>query len=334
MVLVRLAGWQVGWWSGGKYSDMVILMIVVVRVFTKGWVSPPTCCFLRQFLWRPCTVGLDGQVGHGGQGIQDGRGDYSDCDGQSCLFWPGAEFPILLVVGLDGQDDHGGQGIQVAFFDQGLSFTPTCCFLWQFLWLALMVKMVMVVKVFKLPVFTRGWVSHRSATTRRCAKKRHQPWGDLGFHSLFGERKYLCHYDFYPGWLLPRLTFIQVDSYSAFFDNTGEEGAGSTGLAEMIEGTTEVLVVDVELASCCWRCCYCHRHWWYWCWSYFLPKLLSLSLVIFGTILLPILFYCFHCYWWYWRCLVFIIILYFIVRAVCPPLAKETRCCCCCCWYH
>ena len=57
------------------------------------------------------------------------------------------------------------------------------------------------------------------------------------------------------------MTFTQVDSYSAFFDNTGEEGAGSTGLAEMIEGTTEVLVVDVELASCYWHCCCCHRHW-------------------------------------------------------------------------
>ena len=36
--------------------------------------------------------------------------------------------------------------------------------------------------------------------------------------------------------------FTQVDSYSAFFDNTGEEGAGSTGLAEQIAGTTEVLI--------------------------------------------------------------------------------------------
>ena len=33
----------------------------------------------------------------------------------------------------------------------------------------------------------------------------------------------------------------QVDSYSAFYDNTGEEGAGSTGLAEQIKGSTEVI---------------------------------------------------------------------------------------------
>ena len=36
--------------------------------------------------------------------------------------------------------------------------------------------------------------------------------------------------------------FTQVDSYSAFFDNTGKEGAGSTGLAEKISGSTEVLI--------------------------------------------------------------------------------------------
>ena len=60
---------------------------------------------------------------HGCQGIQDGLGDYSDCDGQRCMFLPGVEFRLLTVVffdsfyglctvGLDGQDGHGGQGIQ------------------------------------------------------------------------------------------------------------------------------------------------------------------------------------------------------------------------------
>jgi len=53
-----------------------------------------------------------------------------------------------------------------------------------------------------------------------------------------------------PDNVLRKGTNPEVDSYSAFFDNTGEEGAGSTGLAEMIEGTTEVVVVGLATDYC------------------------------------------------------------------------------------
>merc|ERR1712080_590744 len=42
----------------------------------------------------------------------------------------------------------------------------------------------------------------------------------------------------------------EVDSYSAFFDNTGEAGSGSTGLLEMIAGSTEVVVVGLATDYC------------------------------------------------------------------------------------
>ena len=77
--------------------------------------------------------------------------------------------------------------------------------------------------------------------------------------------------------------FPQVDSYSAFYDNTGKEGAGSTGLADQIAGTTEVLqwmffwqifwrkkqIVSTYLLNtyilptlCCINSTFCR-----WCWS-------------------------------------------------------------------
>ena len=39
----------------------------------------------------------------------------------------------------------------------------------------------------------------------------------------------------------------EIDSYSAFFDNTGVFGAGSTGLDEMVSGSTEIVVVGLAL---------------------------------------------------------------------------------------
>jgi len=42
----------------------------------------------------------------------------------------------------------------------------------------------------------------------------------------------------------------EIDSYSAFFDNTGIQGAGSTGLDEMIQQSTEVVVVGLALDYC------------------------------------------------------------------------------------
>jgi len=53
-----------------------------------------------------------------------------------------------------------------------------------------------------------------------------------------------------PENVLRKGTNPEVDSYSAFFDNTGEEGAGSTGLAERISGTTEVVVVGLATDYC------------------------------------------------------------------------------------
>ena len=42
----------------------------------------------------------------------------------------------------------------------------------------------------------------------------------------------------------------EIDSYSAFFDNTGVVGAGSTGLDSMVAGSTEIVVVGVALDFC------------------------------------------------------------------------------------
>ena len=41
-----------------------------------------------------------------------------------------------------------------------------------------------------------------------------------------------------------------LDSYSAFFDNTGIKGSGSTGLKEMVKGSTEVVVVGLAMDYC------------------------------------------------------------------------------------
>ena len=41
-----------------------------------------------------------------------------------------------------------------------------------------------------------------------------------------------------------------IDSYSAFFDNTGIKGSGSTGLKEMVMGSTEVVVVGLAMDYC------------------------------------------------------------------------------------
>jgi len=53
-----------------------------------------------------------------------------------------------------------------------------------------------------------------------------------------------------PENVLRKGTNPEVDSYSAFFDNTGKEGAGSTGLAEQISGSTEVVVVGLATDYC------------------------------------------------------------------------------------
>ena len=42
----------------------------------------------------------------------------------------------------------------------------------------------------------------------------------------------------------------EIDSYSAFFDNTGVAGAGSTGLDQIVAGSTEIVVVGVALDFC------------------------------------------------------------------------------------
>ena len=41
-----------------------------------------------------------------------------------------------------------------------------------------------------------------------------------------------------------------IDSYSAFFDNTGIKGSGSTGLKEMVKGSTEIVVVGLAMDYC------------------------------------------------------------------------------------
>merc|ERR550519_1441674 len=42
----------------------------------------------------------------------------------------------------------------------------------------------------------------------------------------------------------------EVDSYSAFYDNTGIPGAGSTGLIDMVADSTEVVVVGLATDYC------------------------------------------------------------------------------------
>lgn len=41
-----------------------------------------------------------------------------------------------------------------------------------------------------------------------------------------------------------------IDSYSAFFDNTGIKGSGSTGLKELVVGSTEIVVVGLAMDYC------------------------------------------------------------------------------------
>eukprot|EP00092_Neocalanus_flemingeri_P037991 GFUD01041359.1.p1 GENE.GFUD01041359.1~~GFUD01041359.1.p1 ORF type:complete len:335 (+),score=77.76 GFUD01041359.1:62-1066(+) len=41
-----------------------------------------------------------------------------------------------------------------------------------------------------------------------------------------------------------------IDSYSAFFDNTGIKFSGSTGLRELVKGSTEVVVVGLAMDYC------------------------------------------------------------------------------------
>lgn len=53
-----------------------------------------------------------------------------------------------------------------------------------------------------------------------------------------------------PASVLRKGTNPEVDSYSAFYDNTGKEGAGSTGLADQIAGTTEVVLVGLATDYC------------------------------------------------------------------------------------
>jgi len=42
----------------------------------------------------------------------------------------------------------------------------------------------------------------------------------------------------------------RIDSYSAFFDNTGIMGSGSTGLKDMVKGSTEIVVVGLAMDYC------------------------------------------------------------------------------------
>ena len=41
-----------------------------------------------------------------------------------------------------------------------------------------------------------------------------------------------------------------IDAYSVFFDNTGIKGSGSTGLKEMVRGSTEIVVVGLAMDYC------------------------------------------------------------------------------------
>merc|ERR1712179_167808 len=49
---------------------------------------------------------------------------------------------------------------------------------------------------------------------------------------------------------LEKGTNPEIDSYSAFYDNTGVVGAGSTGLDAMVVNTTEIVVVGLALDFC------------------------------------------------------------------------------------
>ena len=49
---------------------------------------------------------------------------------------------------------------------------------------------------------------------------------------------------------LAKGTNPEIDSYSAFYDNTGVVGAGSTGLDMMVVNTTEMVVVGLALDYC------------------------------------------------------------------------------------
>eukprot|EP00090_Calanus_glacialis_P004907 TRINITY_DN1369_c0_g1_i1.p1 TRINITY_DN1369_c0_g1~~TRINITY_DN1369_c0_g1_i1.p1 ORF type:complete len:345 (+),score=73.63 TRINITY_DN1369_c0_g1_i1:291-1325(+) len=63
--------------------------------------------------------------------------------------------------------------------------------------------------------------------------------------------------NFHPNITSPKKTKIiqkgtnpMIDSYSAFFDNTGIKGSGSTGLKEMVKGSTEIVVVGLAMDYC------------------------------------------------------------------------------------
>ena len=127
---------------------------------------------------------------------------------------------------------------------------------------------------------TRGGISREPARACQCAEEGNQPWGWFAlfllwcaiclYSVLFAKWQIYCTYWYgtlnllhnipIPTPTRPSMTNIsfhkyltkylpntfsykcstQVDSYSAFYDNTGEDGAGSTGLTQQIKGTTEV----------------------------------------------------------------------------------------------
>lgn len=63
--------------------------------------------------------------------------------------------------------------------------------------------------------------------------------------------------EFHPNITTPKKTKViqkgtnpMIDSYSAFFDNTGLPGSGSTGLKDLVAGSTEIVVVGLALDYC------------------------------------------------------------------------------------
>jgi len=50
--------------------------------------------------------------------------------------------------------------------------------------------------------------------------------------------------------IIQKGTNPMIDSYSAFFDNTGIKFSGSTGLKELVKGSTEVVVVGLAMDYC------------------------------------------------------------------------------------
>jgi len=63
--------------------------------------------------------------------------------------------------------------------------------------------------------------------------------------------------EFHPNITTPKKTKIiqkgtnpMIDAYSVFFDNTGIKGSGSTGLKEMVRGSTEIVVVGLAMDYC------------------------------------------------------------------------------------